>query len=63
MHSNGAGYELVEHRSANRYRPYGRLVLRDWKGRTMSTVLSCERADKGWNITAPNRSRVLVLVP
>jgi hypothetical protein len=30
-----AGHELVEHRSANTYRPYDRLVFRDPKGRTI----------------------------
>jgi hypothetical protein len=63
-----AGHEVVEHTSANRYRPYDRLVLRDPKGRTIWTVLSCERSGKSWNITAThrisplNQSRVLVLV-
>ncbi len=46
------GHEVVEHRSPDPYQPYGRLVLRDPKGRTISTVLSCERVDKGWNVTA-----------
>lgn len=46
------GHEVVEHRSANRYHAYDRLVIRDPKGRSIWTVLSCERADKGWNITA-----------
>jgi hypothetical protein len=47
-----AGHEVVELQTAKPYRPYDRLVLRDSKGRTIWTVLSCEKADKGWNITA-----------
>ncbi len=43
---------MVEHLSGNAYRPYDQLVLRDPKGRTVWTVLSCERAGEGWNITA-----------
>ena len=51
MHSNGAGHEVVEHRSASFCRPYDRLVLRDTKGRTIWTVLACEPADEGWTVT------------
>lgn len=46
------GHDVVEHRSANRYQPYDRLVLRDPNGRTVWTVLSCEKAEKSWDITA-----------
>jgi hypothetical protein len=46
------GHEVVEHRSGKSYRPYDRLVLRNPRGRTIWTVLSCERAGKGWSITA-----------
>jgi len=37
-----ADHELVEHRSAKPYRPYDRLVLRNPRGRTLWTALSCE---------------------
>jgi hypothetical protein len=47
-----AGHDLVEVKLTERYRPYDRLVLRDPKARTFWTVLSCEQADEGWNITA-----------
>jgi hypothetical protein len=41
-----ASHEVVEHRSANPFKPYDRLVLRDPKGRTVSTVLSGGKAGK-----------------
>jgi hypothetical protein len=47
-----AGHEVVEHQSANRYRLYDRLVLREPRGRTGWTVLSCEKEGRCWNITA-----------
>ncbi len=47
-----AGHEVVEHRSGNAYQPYDRLVLRNSKGRTVWTVLSCGKAGKAWTITA-----------
>ena len=47
-----AGHEVVEHLSLNRYLPYDRLVLRHPKGRPIWTVLSCEKEEEGWNVTA-----------
>jgi hypothetical protein len=47
-----ADHKTVELQAAKPSIPYDRLVLHDPQGRTIWTVLSCERADKGWNITA-----------
>jgi len=47
-----SGHAVVEVQTPKSYNGYDRLVLRTAKGRTIWTVLSCERADKSWNITA-----------
>jgi hypothetical protein len=50
-HREITGHEIVEVRSAEAYRPYDRLILRDSKGRTIWTVLACELAEQGWTVT------------
>ncbi len=44
-HREIAGHEVFEIQTAEAYRPYDRLILRDSKDRTIWTVLDCERAD------------------
>jgi len=41
---NIAGYEVLEIQTAEAYRPYDRLILRDSKCRAIWTVLNCEPA-------------------
>ncbi len=43
-HREVADHALVEVQTAEAYRPYDKLVLRDSKGRTIWTVLACKPA-------------------
>jgi hypothetical protein len=47
-----AGHEVVEVAMTRPYRPYDRLVFRDPRtGRSLWTVLACDRQEEGWQVT------------
>jgi hypothetical protein len=47
-----ASHEILEGRTAQAYRPYDRLILRNADGRTIWTVLACKPDSETWKVTA-----------